>query len=488
MKEVIISVLKKALKEKGVELKEEEIEKFIEIPPSPEIGDYAFPCFFLSRELKQEPHQIALEIREKIGNIPLDFEDIQTVGAYVNFFVDRKILARNLVKEILTKKDNFGSSYIGKGQKIVVEFSSPNIAKPFGIGQLRSTIIGNSISKICEFQGFKVIKINYLGDWGTQFGKILLGYEKFGTQEKLDKDPVKHLFEVYVKISKNKKYDEKAREYFKKLEQGDKTLTNLWEYFRKVSLEDFKKIYQTLGISFDVYSGESIYNKEIKKVVKELQDKKKLKKSEGALVVGLKRFGLGVCLIEKSDGSTLYATRDLASAISRYKKYKFHKMIYEVGQEQKLYFKQLFKVLELIGYSWAKNCVHIDHGLYLDKNGKRFATRKGETVFMEDIINETIDLSKKEILKRELKISKKELEKRAHKVAIAAIFYGDLKNNRTNNMIFDIKRFVSFQGDTGPYLLYSYARAGSILKKAKVKTNKFEIVELEEKEIELIKK
>jgi len=488
MKEVIISVLKKALKEKGVELKEEEIEKFIEIPPSPEIGDYAFPCFFLSRELKQEPHQIALEIREKIGNIPLDFEDIQTVGAYVNFFVDRKILARNLVKEILTKKDNFGSSYIGKGQKIVVEFSSPNIAKPFGIGQLRSTIIGNSISKICEFQGFKVIKINYLGDWGTQFGKILLGYEKFGTQEKLDKDPVKHLFEVYVKISKNKKYDEKAREYFKKLEQGDKTLTNLWEYFRKVSLEDFKKIYQTLGISFDVYSGESIYNKEIKKVVKELQDKKKLKKSEGALVVGLKRFGLGVCLIEKSDGSTLYATRDLASAISRYKKYKFHKMIYEVGQEQKLYFKQLFKVLELIGYSWAKDCVHIDHGLYLDKNGKRFATRKGETVFMEDIINETIDLSKKEILKRELKISKKELEKRAHKVAIAAIFYGDLKNNRTNNMIFDIKRFVSFQGDTGPYLLYSYARAGSILKKAKVKTNKFEIAELGEKEIELIKK
>ena len=488
MKQQIIEILENALKEMGAETEKEEIEKHIEIPPSFEMGDYAFPCFFLAGKLRENPSQIALKIREKIGNPPEQFEDIQTSGAYINFFLDRKKLAQNLILKILKEKENFGKANIGKGKRIVVEFSSPNIAKPFGIGHLRSTIIGNSISKICEFEGFSVIRINYLGDWGTQFGKLLLGFKKFGSKKSLEKNPIKHLLEIYVKANK-KIYEKQSREWFKKLEEGDKEALELWKKFRELSLKDFEKIYKLLNIKFDVYSGESMYNEEMKKVLKELDEKGLLKKSDGALVVNLEEYNLGVALIQKSDGTTLYATRDLASAIERHKKYKFSRMIYEVGQEQKLHFRQVFKILELMGHGWAKECVHVDHGLYLDETGKKFATRKGKTIFMEDILNEAISLAKKEIQKRFPKISKKELEERSHKVAIAAIFYGDLKNNRSNNMVFDIKRFISFEGDTGPYILYSYARASSILRKAKsLKKGKAETGELDPKEIELVKK
>jgi len=488
MKEIIVKVLKKALKEKGVKLKEEEIEKFIEIPPSPEMGDYSFPCFFLGKELKQEPNQIALEVREKIGNPPvMDFEDIQTSGAYINFFLNRKDFARKIVWEVLTQKAKFGKINLGKREKIIVEFSSPNIAKPFGIGHLRSTIIGNSIANICKFEGFKVIKINYLGDWGTQFGKLLLGYEKFGSETKLHKDPMKHLTKIYAKINKNKKYEKKSKAWFKKLEEGDKKALMLWKVFKELSLNDFKKIYKILGMKFDEYTSESLYRKKTKKIIEELKEKNLLKKSQGAKIVNLNEYGLGVCLIEKTDGTTLYATRDISAAIARYRKYKFEKMIYEVGQEQTLHFKQIFKVLELMGYKWAKNCVHAEHGLYLDKDGKKFSTRKGKTVLIKDILEETISLAKKEIKKRSNSISKRKLEERALKIAIAAIFYGDLKNNRLNDIVFDIKKFISFEGDTGPYLQYSYARATSILKKTKNK-DKFKVYDLEPKEFELVKK
>ncbi len=489
MKELIIKILKNALKEKGIKLKEEEIENLLETPPSPDMGDYAFPCFSVAEKLKQEPHEMALEIREKIGTSPVDFESIQTAGPYINFFMDRKNLARNLIREILSEKENFGKTNLGNRKKIVVEFSSPNIAKPFGVSHLRSTIIGNSIANICEFVGFKPVRMNYLGDWGTQFGKLILGYNKFGNQNKLEKDPIKHLFDVYVRVNKSKKYEDEAREWFKELEDGNKDVVRLWETFRDLSLKEFEKIYKILGINFDVCDRESMYNKKIGRIAEMLKEKKLLRKSEGALIVSLKKYKLGVCLIEKSDGTTLYATRDIASAIDRYRRYKFKKMIYEVGQEQELYFKQVFKILELMGYDWAKNCVHIYHGLYLNKDGKRFATRKGKTVFLEDIISETVSLAKKEIQKRVPKISEKELEERALKIAIAAIFYGDLKNNRTNNIVFDIERFISFEGDTGPYIQYSYARAGSILRKAKQKDKKqSNINELETKEVGLIKK
>ncbi|MBU1129586.1 MAG: arginine--tRNA ligase [Nanoarchaeota archaeon] len=487
MKEEVIKILHKALKEMDVNLKKQEIEKFIEIPPSTEIGDYAFPCFFLAEKLKQDPKQIALQIREKITQIQVNFEDIQTSGPYVNFFVNRKDLARQIVWDAITKKENFGKGKIGKGKKIVVEFSSPNIAKPFGVGHLRSTIIGNSISNICEFQGFKTKKINYFGDWGTQFGKLAYGYQKFGKESELKKDAIKHLLKIYVQISKNKKYEEHSRETFKKMEQGDKKSLLLWKNFRELSIEQFEKIYKQLGIEFDVYEGESKYNKQLPKIVQELEKKKLLKKSKGALIVDLEKYGLGVCIIQKSDGTSIYATRDIAAAISRHKNYKFSRMIYEVGQEQKLHFKQVFKVLELMNYKWAKDCVHVYHGLYLGKSGKKLSTRKGESFSMEKILKQTQNLASKEIKKRFPNLSNIENQKRAEKIAIASIFYGDLKNNRTKDIVFDLDRFVSFDGNTGPYILYSYARASSIIKKSK-QPGHFEINSLEPKEFELAKK
>ncbi len=487
MKEMIVKILKKSLKELGVKLDESEIEKYLEIPPSLEMGDYSFPCFFLSKILKDPPHEIAIELRAKIANAPvLDFEDVQTVGGYVNFFLDRKELARRAVWDVLTKKKKYGKLDWGKRKKVIVEFSNPNIAKPFGIGHLRSTILGNSISNIYEFVGYKPIKINYLGDWGTQFGKLLFGYNKFGDEEKLKLNPTKHLLEVYVKANKDE-YLKQGQNWFKKLEDRDKKAIMLWRAFRELSLGEFNRVYKTLGIEFDEVSGESFSVKQADNILKELEKKKLLKKSEGALVVDLKEYNLGVCMMKKSDEGTTYALRDLAAAVERYKKYGFSKMIYEVGNEQELHFKQIFKVLELMGYKWAKNCVHVDHGLYLDSDGKKFSTRKGKTIFLENIVNDTIALAKKEIEKRGSKISKEDLDERSLKIAIAAIFYGDLKNNRRHNVVFNLKKFISFEGNTGPYILYSYARASSILRKTK-NIDKFEILDLEDKEIELVKR
>ena len=394
MKREISAVLKKALEKEGIGLSREEIENLIEIPPLIEMGDFAFPCFFLASKLKKNPNEIALKLKEIIGKSAREIKNIQTSGGYLNFIVDKKMIVVDLIKEVLKEKDKYGSNDLGKGKKILVEYSSPNIAKPFGIGHLRSTIIGNSIANIAEFNGFKTIRMNYPGDWGTQFGKLMLGYKKFGNSAKLKKDPIKHLLEIYVKINKDI-YDEESREWFKKLEQGDKTALELWKKFREMSLKDFEKLYSIIGIKFDVYSGESMHNSEMAEIIKELSKKNLLKKSEGAMIVDLKEFGLGVSLIQKTDGASLYITRDLAAAINRYKKYKFDKMIYEVGQEQKHYFNQLFKILELMGYGWAKDCVHVYHGLYLDKDGKKFATRKGKTIFMEDVINKTKNLAEK---------------------------------------------------------------------------------------------
>jgi len=486
MKEEVIKILKKVLEKKDIDWDEQKIESVLEIPKDYSLGDFAFPCFLLSKNLGFPPHDIALELREFIGNPPEGFLDIQTEGPYLNFFVDKKKMAMNLVKSIRKNKDKFGMGDSGRGKKIFIEFSSPNIAKPFGIGHLRSTIIGNSLAKICEFQKFKVERANYFGDWGTQFGKLIYGYIKFGNQKKFDKDPIKHLYDIYVKINKNKQYELESKRWFKKLEEKDKDAIKLWMDFKKISLTEFNRIYNILNIKFDVFLAESMYNKEMEKVVADLKFKKLLKKDEGAMIVDLKEFNLGVALIMKSDGTTLYMTRDLASAIQRKEKYNFDYMIYEVGQEQELHFKQLFKILELMGHTWAENCMHISHGLYLGKDEKKLSTRKGKTFFMEDIINETKELAEKELLKRNPTISNKLLKKKSLKIAIASIFYGDLKNNRENNVVFDLQKFASFEGNTGPYLLYSYARANSILKRIKDNNSLKEIPTLEDKEINLI--
>ena len=484
MKSIISKILQKAAQNSfNLKLTIQEIEEKIEIPPDSLMGDFAFPCFFLSSKLRKNPNEIAIKIKNEIKNIPKDISEIKVSGPYLNFFVDKKILAVNLIKKVLKEKEKYGDSNEGKGKTIVIDMSSPNIAKPFGIGHLRSTIIGNSISNIAKSQEYKTIKINYLGDWGTQFGKIIVGYKKIGNDKELKKDSAKYMLKWYIEGNK-KEYEEDARKWFKKLEDGDKETLKLWKMFKDLSIKDFEKIYKILGVKFDVISGESFYNNKMDKTIKELKLKKLLEQSEGALVVNLDKYNLGVCLIQKTDGATLYATRDLTAAIERYNKYKFSKMIYEVGQEQKLHFQQVFKVLELMGYKFSKECVHTSHGLYLDEDGKKFATRKGKTIFMEDILNETIEIAKKKIQEKNTDLKNK--NEIARKIAIAAIFYGDLKNQRTNDIVFNIERFLDFDGNTGPYLQYSYARASSILRKAGKNTKKSKA--LNEKEIALIKK
>jgi arginyl-tRNA synthetase len=477
MKENIIEAIAKSLN-----LDEKRIGSLLEVPKDPSLGDYALPCFTFAKDLKKNPVEIAKDFATKINS--KDLEKVIAVGPYVNMFLKKAEMAAETVKQILRQKDRYGSSLEGKGKVVAIDLSAPNIAKPFGIGHLRSTIIGTSIANIGKFLGYKPIKINYLGDWGTQFGKLIVGYKKFGDAKKLRKDPINHLLELYVKVNQDENLEEMAREEFRKLEQGDKKNLALWKSFRNLSLKEFDKIYKILGVKFDVLSGESLYNKKMEKVVEMLDKKSLLKESEGAQVVDLSQYDLGVCLIKKSDGATLYATRDLAAAIDRYEKYKFHSMVYEVGSEQTLHFRQFFKILELLGFEWSKNCVHVGHGLYLDTDGKKFSTRKGKTVFMADILLETINLAKKEIQARE-KVSAAELEKRSKAIALAAILYGDLRNYREQSVVFDIDRFLQFEGNTGPYLLYTYARAQSILRKSK-KSVSFKATNVSEGERNLV--
>ena len=476
MKGAVLDIIKKALKELKVDLSSDEINRMIEVPHSKEMGDYSFPCFSLSKKLKLPPNDIAISLREKIGDFPLEnFEDVQTSGAYVNFFVNKKFFVKKVLIEVLSEKNNYGKLKTQEDKTIVIDFSSPNIAKPFHIGHLRSTIIGNSLANISKSLGFRTKKINYLGDWGTQFGKLIFGFQRFGDEKKLKKNPLEHLLEIYIKVSKNKKYEENSRAWFNELEKGNETAVQLWKIFRKISINNFEEIYKKLGISFNEVSSESSTIKNIDNVMDILKEKKLLKKSKGALIVDLRKYSLGVCMIKKTDGSSTYAVRDIAEAIRRYKKYNFDKMIYEVGMEQVLHFKQIFKVLELMGFEWFKNCVHVSHGFYLGKDKKKFSTRNGKLIYLNDILNKTESLAKIEIKKRTKKISKEELSKRAWIIAIASIFYGDLKNYRLNNIVFDLKKFTSFEGDSGPYLEYSYARASSILRKIKKSSKKQEL-------------
>ncbi|MBS3152515.1 arginine--tRNA ligase [Candidatus Woesearchaeota archaeon] len=446
----------------------------LEVPPNQTFGDFALPCFKLSKK----PEEL-----QKSLKLPNFIEKTEVKGPYLNFFIKKEYLAEQVIKKILKEKEKYGSQNLGRNKTITIDMSSPNVAKPFGIGHLRSTIIGNSIAKICEKLGYKIIKINYLGDWGTQFGKLITGYKHFGSEKELQKEPIKYLLDIYVKVNQDPSLEEESRQWFKKLEEGNKEALQLWKRFKDLSLKEFNKIYKILNVTFDVISGESLYNAKMEAIVKELKQKGLLKESEGALVVNLEEYNLGVCIIQKSDGTSLYATRDIALAIDRYKTYKPVKMIYEVGSEQKLHFKQFFKVLELMGNNWAKECVHVDHGLYLDKDGKKFATRKGKTVFMIDILNETIELAKQTIKEKNPNLKNK--DEVARKVAIGAIFYGDLKNTRTRDITFNIEKFLDFEGDTGPYIQYTCARASSILKKA----GKFKqtVKGINDKEKELIK-
>lgn len=479
MKEKVATLL---AKESG--LKSDELLPLLEIPPKQDMGDYAFPCFTLAKAFKQNPTLIAQDLAFKLSkDLPKEIEKVYSSGPYINFIENKTLFAKKIISH--ANKKDFGKNKLGEGKKICIDMSSPNIAKPFGIGHLRSTIIGSAIANISKANGFNVVKINYLGDWGTQFGKLIFAYKKWGDAKKLTKDPINHLLELYVQANKEE-YEKDARLEFKRLEEGDKRNLGLWKKFKKLSLKEFKTIYKKLSVSFDVISGESHYNTKMKNVITLLKEKGLLKEDQGANIVDLKQDNLGVALIQKADGTSLYATRDLAALIDRYHEYHFDKIIYEVGSEQKLHFSQLFKIAEKLDLSFAKNCIHVSHGLYLGQDKKRLATRSGKTVFLRDLLDQVTSKAL-ENLKGKETLPEKESKERAEKIALAALLYADLKNTPENNIIFDPDKFLSFEGDTGPYLLYSYARANSIIKKVTSK-KKVKITSPLAQEIALLKK
>jgi len=489
---MIVKILKKALKEKKIKINNQEIENFIEIPPSPEMGDYAFPCFFLADRLKQEPHEIALEIREKIGNLPMDFEDIQVSGPYVNFFLNRKNLARKVIWEVLNKKENFGKSKIGKGKRIMVEFPSPNTNKPLHVGHLRNMAIGESISRILEFMGAKVIRANLNNDRGVHICKSMLAYKKWGKDmlpedKKLKSDHFVGDFYVLFnkKLKKKKQLAKEVQEMLKKWEEGDQETLILWKLMNVWALRGFEETYKTFGIKHDVTFFESNIYEKGKKIIAEGIKKGLFKQSKkGEVKINLKKEGLGEKILLRSDKTSLYIVQDLALAKINFNKYKLTDYYYIVGSEQDYHFKTLFSVLDKLGFN-TEGLRHLSYGMVNLPKGK-MKSREGIIIDADNLISKLRTMAKKELRKRQ-KISKDELEERSLSIALASIKYFLLKIDMKKNMLFNPKESISFEGDTGPYILYSYARASSILKKTKNK-NKFKIFDLENKEVELVKK
>lgn len=461
-KQIIVSSLHEVLEPMNIELN---VESYIEVPPQREMGDYAFPCFVLAKSLRKAPQVIASELSTAIDH-PF-IEKVEAVGAYVNFFFDKKKVGEEVVQTILEEKEHYGDVPIGNGEKVTIDLSSPNIAKPFSMGHLRSTVIGNALANIVEKCGYTPVKINHLGDWGTQFGKLIYAYKTWGDEEKVKAEPIKELLALYIRFHEeaetNPKLEEEGRFWFKQLEDGNEEALALWNWFREESLKEFSKIYDLLGIEFDSYKGEAFYNDKMDAVVQELEEKGLLEESDGAMVVPLDEFDLPPCLIKKSDGATLYATRDLAAALYRKQKYNFAKALYVVGGEQSLHFKQLFYVLKKMGYSWADDLHHIPFGMML-KDGKKMSTRKGKLVLLEEVLHEAIELAKQHIEQRNSSLENK--DEVAEAVGVGAVIFHDLKNFRLNDIEFSLDAMLTFEGETGPYLQYTYARACSILRKA----------------------
>ncbi|HEX9916300.1 MAG TPA: arginine--tRNA ligase [candidate division Zixibacteria bacterium] len=446
-------------------LSQKELEGLIEIPPDQSLGDYAFPCFVLAKKLKKSPQEIALELASELKPQGL-IEKITSSGPYLNFGVKKDKLAEFVLKKINKEKDSYGSDKIGKGKTIVIDFSSPNIAKPFGIGHLRSTVIGNALYKIFTKLGFKVIRVNHLGDWGTQFGKLIVAYKRWGDEKEISSDPIASLFNLYVRFhdeaEKDKTLEDEAREHFRKLEKGDREATSLWKRFKKYSMDEFERIYKMLDVSFDYYAGESFYNELVDQTVEKIQKSGLAEISQDALVIKLDKYNLPPCLIRKKDEATLYATRDITAAIYRYDTYKFFKNIYVVGTAQKLHFQQVFKVLELLGYEWTKDMVHVDFGWVKFKQ-EMMSTRKGNIILLEDVLNKSIELTLKIIEEKNPGLeSKKEV---AYQVGIGAVIFADLSVRRNKDIDFDWERALSFEGETGPYLQYTHARLCSLVSK-----------------------
>lgn len=437
----------------------------IEVPKTYDLGDYAFPTFILAKLYHKAPQQIAPELVEKISGDA--FDKVQAVGPYVNFFIDKKAFSHNILNQILDQKEAFGQQDLGHGGNVPIDMSSPNIAKPMSMGHLRSTVIGNSLAELLKKANYNPIKINHLGDWGTQFGKLIEAYKLWGSEEEVRQDPINTLLKYYVHFhqvdEEHPELDDEARAWFKKLEDGDKEATELWQWFRDESLKFFKSIYAKLGIEFDSYNGESFYNDKMDEIVSILEDKNLLQESRGAEIVDLEKYGLNPALIKKTDGTTLYITRDLAAALYRFRTYDFVKSLYVVGNEQTNHFKQLKAVLKEMGYDWSDDIHHIQFGL-ITSGGKKLSTRKGNIILLEDVLNDAVDLAKKQIAEKNPDLPNK--DQVAEEVGVGAVIFHDLKNDRLNNFDFNLEEVVRFEGETGPYVQYSHARAMSILRKA----------------------
>ena len=458
------NIIAKLIKTK-VDLEEEAIEKLIEVPPRPEMGDYAFPCFQLAKVMRKAPNMIAEELKNELNQD--GFEKIENLGPYVNFFVDKATFSKNTIEKVLLEGDEYGASNVGEGKNVCVEYSSPNIAKPFHIGHLFTTAIGNALYKMFKKEGYNAIGINHLGDWGTQFGKLISAYHRWVDEEALENDPIKELLRIYVKFheeaEKDPSLEDEGRAYFKALESGDKEAEALWKRFRDLSLKEFERVYDILNVKFDSYNGEAFYNDKMDAVVEELKQKGLLVESNGAQVVMLDDYNMPPCIVLKADGASIYATRDLAAAMYRKKTYDFYKSIYVVGTPQALHFKQVFKVLELAGHEWAKDCKHIGFGLVKFANGA-FSTRKGQVVLLDDLLIESIEKTMNIIEEKNAELENK--EEVAKKVGVGAVVFTYLKNSREKDIVFDWKEILSFDGETGPYVQYAYARAKSILRRA----------------------
>lgn len=465
------------------ELDISEIEGYIEVPPSSDMGDYAFPCFRLAKILKKSPMLIAEELKEKI-NIGENIEKIEIVSGYLNFFINKTSLIQTVLKELEEKQDNFGANNSGNGKNIIVEYSSPNIAKPFHIGHLRNTIIGAALYNIYKYLGYNTIGINHLGDYGTQFGKLIEGYKRWGNECNIDENPIEELMKIYVRINDLCKEDESVleacRENFKLLEEGDKYCTELWEKFRAVSLKEFQRIYDLLGVKFDSLKGESFYTDKMDEVEDILNKAGVITESQGAKIVDLEDKGLGVCIIRKSNGSTIYATRDLAAIRYRAKTYDFDKCLYVVAYEQALHFKQVFEVAKYLDIpeKCQKGLEHVQYGMTRLTTG-RMSTREGNVIKVEELLKEAISRVNKIIEEKNPNMENKELE--AKKIGIGAVIFNNLCTTIIKDQIFDWNTVLNFNGETGPYIQYVYVRTKSVLEKAK------EIPPLSEVNIELLK-
>ena len=454
---------------KQIGLDTNEIKGFIEIPSNKDMGDYSFPCFKLAKELRKAPQMIATELKEKLEFDESTISKVEVVGGYLNFFVNSEAIAKSVFEEIDTKKENYGSSNIGEGKNIVIDYSSPNIAKPFHIGHLRSTVIGNSLYKIYKKLGYNCIGINHLGDYGTQFGKLIEGYKRWKDEYNIEENPIDELTKIYIRINNLCKEDESVleacRDNFKKLEEKDEYCTVLWEKFRKLSLKEFQKVYDLLDIHFDSLNGEAFYSDKMQEIIDILDRSGKLVESEGARVINLDDKQIPPCLIEKSNGSTTYATRDLAAIMYRARTYNFDKALYVTSYEQILHFRQIFEVAKLLGLDekYIDGLTHIPFGMVQLKTGK-MSTREGNIIKLEDLLNEAISRSKEIMDTKNPDLENK--DEIAKIIGIGAVIFNDLYNSRIKDEIFDWDEMLNFNGETGPYLQYIYVRTNSIIQKA----------------------